>query len=285
MAPSEPGTLYVVATPIGNLQDMSVRGAEILRGVAAIACEDTRHSAVLLQHLGISTKTVALHDFNEDRAAAALLARLVAGENIALISDAGTPLVSDPGFRLVRGAHERGIPVRAVPGASAVIAALSVSGLPTDRFSFEGFPPPKTSARRRLFESLAADPRTLIFYESAHRIHDCLMDMTQVFGTGRPATLARELTKRFEAVHCATLGELRAWLDADRDRLRGEFVVLVGGATEDDLRAQRQEQGRALLDALRPYMSTAQAVALAHRTTHADRNDLYQYALEHPQAD
>ena len=285
MAVPEPGTLYVVATPIGNLGDMTARGADILRQVAVIACEDTRHSAVLLHHLGIPANTVALHDFNEEKAAGLLLSRLAAGEDVALISDAGTPLISDPGFRLVRGAHERGFCVRSVPGASALIAALSVSGLPTDRFSFEGFPPAKPAARLRLFEALKLEPRTLIFYESAHRVTACVADMETVFGPTRPATVARELTKRFESVYCASLTLLRQWLDTDHDRLRGEFVILVGGAAEEDLRMHRQAKGHALLDMLRPYVPTAQAVAIAHNITQAERNDLYQYALLHKETD
>ncbi|HHO68310.1 MAG TPA: 16S rRNA (cytidine(1402)-2'-O)-methyltransferase, partial [Gammaproteobacteria bacterium] len=192
------GTLFVVATPIGNLGDMTPRGVEVLQQADLIAAEDTRHSRRLAEHFGIATPMLALHEHNERSVAARLVERLRQGESIALISDAGTPLISDPGYQLVRAAREAGVPVVPVPGASALVAALSVAGLPTDRFVFEGFLPPRQAARRKRLEALKDEPRTLVFYESSHRIVDSLNDLKDVFGPGRQALLARELTKAFE---------------------------------------------------------------------------------------
>ncbi|MDH3848148.1 MAG: 16S rRNA (cytidine(1402)-2'-O)-methyltransferase, partial [Gammaproteobacteria bacterium] len=202
------GTLFVVATPIGNLEDLSPRARQTLAEVDLVAAEDTRHTGRLLSHLGLKTRQFALHEHNEARAAQVLIEQLKDGKSVALVSDAGTPLVSDPGYRLVQAAHAHGIAVSPLPGPSAVTAALSVSGLPTDRFGFEGFPPAKQAARRKWLQARADDQRTLLFFEAVHRIAATLADMVDVFGAGRQAFLGRELTKLHEQSRRASLGEL-----------------------------------------------------------------------------
>ena len=269
----------MVATPIGNLEDMSARAVRVLSEVALIAAEDTRHSAKLLSHYAIGTKMQSLHEHNEGEQVAALLARLRRGESIALISDAGTPLVSDPGFRLVQAAVAAGLRVVPVPGACAAIAALSVSGLPTDRVVFEGFPPPKSAARRAAFEALRHETRTLVFYETPHRLAESLDDMRDVFGPARPAVLARELTKQFETVRAAPLGELAAWVAGDADQQRGESVILVHGAPPAHERGLDAEAER-ILRVLISELPLKQAAALAAELTGLKKNRLYQYALE-----
>ena len=272
------GMLYVVATPLGHLGDMTPRAITVLQGVDVIAAEDTRHSAPLLRHFDIATPTIALHEHNEREQSGRLVARLRAGEAVALISDAGTPLLSDPGYHLVRAAHEAGVRVVPVPGASAAITALSVSGLPTDRFTFEGFLPAKTAARRARLAELQADPRTLIFYEAPHRIAAALDDMAEIFGVAREAVLARELTKIYETVRAAPLGELAAWVRADTDQQKGEIVVLVRGAEarpSDELGAEAQRVLRLLLAEL----PLKQAVALAAGISGERRNRLYELAV------
>ncbi|HET8897904.1 MAG TPA: 16S rRNA (cytidine(1402)-2'-O)-methyltransferase [Rhodanobacteraceae bacterium] len=266
------GILWVVATPIGHLDDLSPRAKRVLGEVDVIAAEDTRHSRTLLTHHGIATPLLALHEHNERDAVAGLVTRLGDGARIALISDAGTPLVSDPGYRLVRAAREAGVRVAPVPGACAAIAALSVAGLPSDRFVFEGFLPPKSAARRSRLEHLAAESRTLIFYESSHRIVDCADDLVAVFGAEREAVLARELTKLHETVHAAPLAEMVAWLKADANQQRGEFVLLVDGA--DDAAAKLAE-GRRLLHLLREELPPARAAKLAAKLSGAPRKALY----------
>lgn len=267
------GTLYVVATPIGNLGDIGPRALDTLRGVAAICAEDTRRSGQLLAHFGISTPLLALHEHNEDAIAARIVTRLLAGESMALVSDAGTPLVSDPGFRLVHAARVAGVRVSPVPGASALIAALSVAGLPSDRFAFEGFLPAKGNARRERLQGLAAESRTLIFYESSHRIDDTLADMVQLFGAGRRAVLARELTKMFETVLDGSLAELQARVETDPDQRKGEFVLLVHGA-EDDADA-RIIEGRRLYAKLSQHLPPSTAAKLAAELSGAPRKALY----------
>lgn len=267
------GTLHVVATPIGNLGDLSPRGLDTLRAVAAICAEDTRRSGQLLAHFGIAKPLLALHEHNEDAIAQKLVARLLAGESLALVSDAGTPLVSDPGFRLVRAARAAGVKVSPVPGASALIAALSVAGLPSDRFAFEGFLPAKASARRERLQGLAAEPRTLIFYESSHRIGDTLADMALAFGDERPAVLARELTKLFETVLDGTLGQLHARVLADADQRKGEFVLLVQGAGEDA--DAKVAEGLRLYAKLKEYLPPSTAAKLAAELSGAPRKALY----------
>ena len=235
---AEKNTLYVVATPIGNLGDMSQRAQEILATVDVIAAEDTRHSARLLQHFAISTPCIALHEHNERQVSESILNRIENGDAVALISDAGTPLLSDPGFHLVREAHQRGLKVVPVPGASALLAALSVAGLPTDCFKFVGFLASKSSHRQQQLSVLQKEPCTLVFYESPHRILESITDMADVLGEDRVATIARELTKTFETVKQDSLSSLKSWVEADSNQQRGEFVVIVSGWQEpaDDRR-------------------------------------------------
>lgn len=229
VAAAQPGKLYVVATPIGNLDDISPRALRTLREVALIAAEDTRHSIRLLQHFGITTALAACHDHNEREQGGRFVARLLAGDDVALISDAGTPLISDPGYHLVRQVRAAGIEVVPVPGPSALIAALSAAGLPSDRFIFEGFLPAKAAARRGRLDLLKEEPRTLIFYEAPHRVLESVQDMASLFGKDRHAVLARELTKTFETLKGAPLGELAEWIAADSNQQRGECVLLVTG--------------------------------------------------------
>lgn len=268
------GTLFVVATPIGNLDDLTSRARRTLADADLIAAEDTRHSAALLQHFGIATRCIALHEHNEREVSADLVERLCAGTTIALISDAGTPLVSDPGFRLVRAAREAGIKVSPVPGACAAIAALSVAGLPSDRFVFEGFLPPRSAARRAHLRGLRHEARTLIFYESSHRIVEMLADLAAEFGDGRRAVMARELTKLFETVIDDTLAGLAARIAADPNQQRGEFVVMVGGA-DDDAAAVRLAEGRRAFELLRKELPPGRAARLAAEISGAPRNALY----------
>ncbi|MDI9238804.1 16S rRNA (cytidine(1402)-2'-O)-methyltransferase [Lysobacter sp. LF1] len=268
-----PGTLHVVATPIGNLGDLSARALETLKTVHAICAEDTRHTRQLLAHFGLERPLLALHQHNEDAQAAQLVERLRAGESLALVSDAGTPLVSDPGFRLVRAAREAGIRVSPVPGACAAIGALSVAGIPSDRFVFEGFLPAKASARRERLTRLAAETRTLIFYESAHRIEESLADLASVFGASRRAVVARELTKLFETVLDDTLDGLHARVMADPNQRKGEFVLIVEGAGEDADAAV--VEGKRLYAKLTEYLKPSQAAKLAAELSGAPRKALY----------
>ncbi len=272
------GVLYVVATPIGNLQDMTPRAVETLARTDLIAAEDTRHSGKLLQHFGIGTKTVSLHDYNERDKVEELIAFMQDGDSLALISDAGTPLISDPGFNLVRAARVAGITVTPIPGACAAVAALSAAGLPSDRFAFEGFPPAKSAARRVLFERCRREPRTLIFYESPHRIQECLSDMAAVFGGERQAAFARELTKQFETIRAGTLTQLLDWLRADPNQQRGEIVVLVHGQAAEEDRIIDAEAER-VLRILLAELPVKQAAGLAAQITGVKKNRLYQHAL------
>lgn len=274
MTPHQTGCLWVVATPIGHRDDISARAIATLRNVAVIAAEDTRHSRPLLIQHNIPTPLIALHEHNEREAVAAIVRRLQEGESVALISDAGTPLISDPGFRLVRAAREAGIRCAPVPGACAAIAALSVAGLPSDRFVFEGFLPPKSAARRARLQELAGDARTLIFYESSHRVVESLTDMRDVFGGDRPAVVARELTKLFETVMGEPLAELTARVTSDPNQQRGEFVILVAGRgeREDD----RLAEGRRVFAILRQELPAAKAAKLAAAITGAPRKALYE---------
>ncbi|HEX3123330.1 MAG TPA: 16S rRNA (cytidine(1402)-2'-O)-methyltransferase [Rhodanobacteraceae bacterium] len=274
MTQHAPGKLWIVATPIGNLDDLSARAQAILRQADLIAAEDTRHSAALLQHYAIATRRVALHEHNEREASADLVQRMRDGAQIALISDAGTPLVSDPGFRLVRAAREAGIVVSPVPGACAAIAALSAAGLPSDRFVFEGFLPAKPAARRTRLQALRGETRTLIFYESSHRIVEALDDLAGVFGGDRHAVVARELTKLFETMLDDSLAGLAARIKADANQQRGEFVILVAGAGEE-ADAARLAEGRRVFELLRREMPPGKAAKLAAEITGAARNALY----------
>ena len=273
------GTLYVVATPIGNLQDLTPRALDVLNAVSLIAAEDTRHSARLLQHFGIATPTTACHDHNERGKSQRLVERLLEGDDLALISDAGTPLISDPGYHLVRQAREAGVRVCPVPGACALIAALSAAGLPSDRFSFEGFLPAKAHARRQRIEALAAEQRTWMLYEAPHRLLECLEDMHELLGAERQVVLARELTKTFETIKGAPLAELVEWVRSDPDQQRGECVLVVEGAAQSSDDDALDPAAERVLDILLEELPVKQASALAARITGVKKNRLYQLAL------
>jgi 16S rRNA (cytidine1402-2'-O)-methyltransferase len=274
MSSVQSGSLWVVATPIGHREDFSERAVESLRVVAVIAAEDTRHSRPLLVHHGIATPLIALHEHNERDAVDAIVRRLLSGESVALISDAGTPLISDPGFRLVRAARAAGIRCIPVPGACAAIAALSVAGLPSDRFVFEGFLPAKAAARRSRLQELAGDARTVIFYESSHRVAESLADMRDIFGGEREAVLARELTKMFETVIGEPLKDLAARVVADPDQQRGEHVILVAGRGEEA--NAKLAEGQRIFAILRDELPPAKAARLAAAISGAPRKLLYE---------
>lgn len=273
-----PGTLYVVATPVGNLGDLSPRAQATLQQVDLVAAEDTRHSAKLLHHFSITTSMISLHEHNERQQARLLIARCREGLSIALISDAGTPLISDPGYRVVRQAREAGIAVVSVPGPCALIAALAIAGLPSDRFVFEGFLPAKKGTRHTRLVQLAGETRTLIFYEAPRRLRETLHTMIEVFEPNREAVLARELTKLHETVYSNTLSELLAWVGQVPEIHRGEVVLLLHGAkkTQDTLRQEAVKALRPLVAAL----PLKQAVAVAAEITGFKKNRLYQLALE-----
>jgi 16S rRNA (cytidine1402-2'-O)-methyltransferase len=272
------GTLYVVATPIGNLGDLSPRAQKTLADVQVIAAEDTRHTGQLLKVFGISTPMVSLHEHNEAQRSQDLLERLSAGQSVALVSDAGTPLISDPGFGLVGAARSRGIPIVAIPGACAAIAALSIAGLPTDRFTFEGFLAAKTSARRVQLESLRSERRTMVFYEAPHRLKEALNDLADIFGEERLAVVCRELTKQYESSYAGALSELRERGEQDADMSRGEIVIVVAGnpieMTSASMDADRLL--RELLDDLPP----SQAAKVTAKLTGEKRADLYEKAMK-----
>jgi len=272
------GVLYVVATPIGNLEDWSPRAVSTLKAVSVVAAEDTRHSGRLLQHFNISTRLMAVHDHNEAGRVEGLLAKLEAGDDIALISDAGTPLISDPGYRLVAAAQAAGLKVVPIPGACAAIAALSAAGLPSDRFIFEGFLPARSSARRDRLQQLASEPRTLMFYEAPHRIVECLDDMVTVIGGERRVVLARELTKTFETVRQYSLTEMLAWVKADPDQQRGEIVLVLEGMPDMAVEQDWTEADR-VLGILLSELPVKQAAALAASITGHKKNALYERAL------
>lgn len=278
MSDNETATLYIVATPIGNLSDISQRAIDILQHVAVIAAEDTRHSGHLLQHYSITTPTVSLHEHNEQQRSEALLLRLQQGESVALISDAGTPLISDPGYRLVSLIREHNIPVVPVPGSCALIAALSASGLPSDSFAFEGFLPAKQGARQQVLQNLIAETRTLIFYESPRRLQASLQDMVTVFGEERRGCLARELTKLHETIMTKPLAELLDWVTNDSNQQRGECVVLIQGA------AKQQESDEAeinrVLTVLLKELPTKRAAVVATSLLSVSKNKAYDMALK-----
>ncbi|HSG87738.1 MAG TPA: 16S rRNA (cytidine(1402)-2'-O)-methyltransferase [Pseudomonadales bacterium] len=271
------GTLFVVATPIGNLADISERARSTLEGVALIAAEDTRHTGQLLASLGIGTPMMSLHEHNEAGRVPEVLARLARGEDIALVSDAGTPLLADPGYRLVLAVTEQGLPVRPVPGACAVTAALSVAGLPTDRFRFEGFLPSKGGARRSALEALAADTATLVFYEAPHRIAAMLADLVAVVGGDRLVWVGRELTKQYEAHRRGPAAEVAAVFAAGEEPSRGEFVVAVAGASRSA--PATRVDAETLLRALLEELPASRAARLAARLTGIARSELYERAL------
>ena len=271
------GTLYIVATPIGNLEDLTARARQTLATVDLIAAEDTRHTGRLLSVIGAKKPLMSLHDFNEAEATGVLLRDLEAGRDVALVSDAGTPLVSDPGYRLVLAAHEAGIRVSPIPGPSALVAALSVSGLPTDRFSFEGFLPAKSKARRTALEALRGESRTLVFYESVHRIGDFLADAADAFGSDRLAFLGRELTKVHEQGVRATIGGLVEALQSGDIPARGEFVIAIAGAPAE---TASDAEVDTILSELAAVLPHRQAAATAARLTGRRRNELYARLLE-----
>jgi len=273
------GVLYVVATPIGNLEDWSPRAVATLRAVRVIAAEDTRHSGRLLQHFDIATPMLALHDHNEGARALALVERLQAGEDVGLISDAGTPLISDPGYRLVAAVQEAGIRVVPIPGACAAIAALSAAGLPSDRFVFEGFLPAKSRARRDRLQQLSAEHRTLIFYEAPHRLAECLADMVAELGEKRRIALAREISKTFETIRQLALGEMLAWVQRDPDQQRGESVLVLAGAPEQ-VGDEAWREAERVLGLLLAELPLKQAAALAADITGLKKNALYERALQ-----
>lgn len=274
------GCLYVVATPIGNLEDITARALRVLAEVQLIAAEDTRHSSRLLQHFAISTPLVACHDHNERAESVTLIKRMEQGASIALISDAGTPLISDPGYHLVAQAHAAGIKVVPVPGVSAAIAALSAAGLPSDRFVFEGFLPAKEGSRQKYLQNLQQEDRTIIFYEAPHRVLDSVRTMAEVFGGERQAVLARELTKTFETIKGASLAELAQWIAEDTNQQRGECVLLVKGvdtkAAADDISTEAQS----MLKLLCTELPLKKAAAMTAQITGVRKNLLYQWGLD-----
>ena len=270
--------LFVVATPIGHLDDMTYRAIEVLKSVALIAAEDTRQSALLMKHYNIATPLTACHDHNESNKIDILIETLKSGKNIALISDAGTPLISDPGFKLVRAAQEHGIRVTPVPGACAAIAALSAVGLPSDRFSFEGFLSSKQSQRLIQLEKLKHETQTMIIYEAPHRILDSVKDMANVFGADRPVGFAREITKTFETIKKMTLGELVSFIESDHHQQKGEIVLVIGGSPEE--KDMDQEKLDKLLLRLLEDLSVKAASQLAADLTGIKKKVAYQRALE-----
>ncbi len=272
------GTLYIVATPIGNLQDFSPRAQTILNQVNLIAAEDTRHSRHLLNHFGIKTPLQALHQHNEHQKSSILLERLKKGDNIALISDAGTPLISDPGHYLIENAHAAQITIVPIPGASALISALSAAGFPADSFIFEGFLPAKKLARQQRLEILQTESRTLVFYESPHRLLDSLNDMAEIFGQQRQAVLVKELSKLFETIYRDKLSRILEWLKTKPERQKGEFVLIIQGAPPPDNKALSTEAKR-IFNLLRQELPIKKAAKLTSEITGESKNSLYAFGL------
>ncbi|RYC46863.1 16S rRNA (cytidine(1402)-2'-O)-methyltransferase [Pectobacterium zantedeschiae] len=271
-------TLYIVPTPIGNLGDITQRALAVLASVDLIAAEDTRHTGLLLQHFAINARLFALHDHNEQQKADVLLAKLQSGQSIALVSDAGTPLINDPGYHLVRRCREAGVRVVPLPGACAAITALSASGLASDRFCYEGFLPAKTKGRKDKLRELGEEPRTLIFYESTHRLLDSLQDISEVLGAERYVVLAREITKTWESIHGAPVGELLAWVKEDENRRKGEMVLIVEGHQADE--NLLPSEALRTLALLRAELPLKKAAALAAEIHGVKKNALYRYGLE-----
>ncbi|RLU00465.1 MAG: 16S rRNA (cytidine(1402)-2'-O)-methyltransferase [Ketobacter sp.] len=273
------GILYIVATPIGNLNDITLRAIDVLKQVDVIAAEDTRHSKKLLDHYGIDSKLMAVHDHNEEERIHTLLSLLQEGQSVAMISDAGTPLISDPGFRVVRAMRQSGIEVVSIPGPCAAVAALSIAGLPTDRFLFVGFLPPKQKARQAELESLLAETGTLVFYESPKRIQSCVEDVVSVMGAERMVAVAKEITKSFETVKTAPAAEVLSWLAEDQHHTRGEFVLLVQGA-EPGAAAVIDPKVLRALQMTGEYMPLKKACAVVSELTGIPKNALYEAALQ-----
>ena len=280
---NNPGTLFVVATPIGNLDDISARARDVLSKADVVAAEDTRRAGQLLTRLGFRRRLVSLHEHNESDRIEQLTDVLISGGTVALISDAGTPLINDPGYRLLAAARDRDLPVSPVPGCCAAIAALSVAGLPTDRFRFEGFLPAKSSARRKRLAAVSDCPDTLIFYESVHRIADVIDDLLEIFGPERPITLARELTKRHETIYRGSIESVREQLLNDPGGGKGEFTLIAAGApAAADLADGEMQRVVAILLAELP---ARQAAALAAEITGSRKRDAYRFANELKAAD
>ncbi|QIA62513.1 16S rRNA (cytidine(1402)-2'-O)-methyltransferase [Vibrio astriarenae] len=277
--PNDLPTLYIVPTPIGNLADITQRAIDVLSSVDLIAAEDTRHTGKLLSHFGINTKTYPLHDHNEQQKAQALVEKLQQGMSIALVSDAGTPLISDPGYHLVNQCRQANVRVVPLPGACAVITALSASALPSDRFSFEGFLPAKSKGRKDKFLEIAKVERTCIFYESPHRILDSLDDMLAILGPEREVAIARELTKTFETIRNMPLGELVEWVRSDENQQRGEMVLLVHGFREEASDEIPDEVTRSL-SILVKELPLKKAAAMCAEIYNLKKNALYKWGLE-----
>lgn len=271
-------TLYIVPTPIGNLGDITKRALNVLKSVDLIAAEDTRHTGLLLQHFAINARLFALHDHNEQQKAEQLLSRLQSGMSVALVSDAGTPLINDPGYHVVRLCREAGVRVVPLPGACAAIAALSAAGLASDRFCYEGFLPAKTKARKDTLQAMLEEPRTLIYYESTHRLLDSLRDMVAVLGPQRYVVLARELTKTWESIYGAPVAELLAWVEEDDNRRKGEMVLIVEGYHRDD--SALPAEALRTLALLQAELPLKKAAALAAEIHGVKKNALYRHALE-----
>jgi len=275
--------LYVVATPIGNLRDITLRALDVLSGADVVAAEDTRNTSHLLKHHGIHARQlVAIHQHNERGAADKVVAWLQGGQSVAFVSDAGTPAVSDPGALLVQAVLAAGLRVIPIPGASAVVAALSASGLPAPHFLFYGFLPNKSAARRTALQELQSHPYTLVFYEAPHRIVECIADLHAVYGGDRQIVLAREVTKLFETIHACKLSEAQTWLESDANQQRGEFVVLISAAIAS---VGLSTDTLATLTLLLAELPLKQAVQLAAKITGANRSELYQLALEMKKAE
>jgi len=272
------GTLYVVATPIGNLQDITPRAVEILCSVDLIAAEDSRHSAPLLRHYNVTAPVWAYHDHSDQQRTDELVARLRAGQNVALISDAGTPLISDPGYRLVDAAHRAAIKVSPLPGACAVVAALSACGLPTDKFTFAGFLPSKKQARQTVLADYSGALETVVFYEAPHRLLESLRDMQEVFGDQRVVVLAREITKMFETIRRDTIAGLVDWVSTDSNQQRGECVLLVRGVVSS--KGDLADEAINVMKVLADELPMKQAAALAAKISGAKKNALYQWGLD-----
>ncbi|MCA6058561.1 16S rRNA (cytidine(1402)-2'-O)-methyltransferase [Thalassolituus sp. ST750PaO-4] len=272
------GTFYVVATPIGNLADLTERAKQVLTSVDVIACEDTRHTAKLLQHLGLRKPLLSVHEHNERERVEQIARHLEQGQSMALVSDAGTPLISDPGYPLVQALRARGLNVSPIPGVSAIITALSAAGLPTDRFTFEGFLPHKSGAKREKLLAQEQEARTLVYYESKHRILDTLVVMAEVFGAERQACVARELTKTFETFYHGTLPDILSQLQADTDQQKGEFVVMIAG-NPDPAPASEVDSNK-LFRLLLAELPPKKAAAIIADLTGENKKELYQKALE-----
>jgi len=274
---SRNAVLYVVATPIGNLADITHRAISTLESVDVIAAEDTRHTGQLLKHLNIKNKLLSLHDHNERSQSAIIITHLEQGKSVALVSDAGTPLISDPGFFLVREVRQAGFKVVPIPGPCVMVTALSVSGIATDRFVFEGFLPPKSGARKKHLKALVNEQRSMVFYESTHRIESCLSDMKSIFGISREVTIARELTKTFETIYSNSLENTIKWMQDDHQQKKGEFVIIVSGnpqsSSTSDVEVDR------IVDILMKQLPLAQAAAVAAEISGQRKKELYQRAL------